>query len=200
MRDTRPSLLIADTPGALRLLEPIFRDEAALVCAATHDEALQRCRERRPDALLVGYHFDELRPYRLIREVRSQPFADGVRVVLVRALALHLDPRDEGAIRSAYREIGADEFIDFHATVEKLGAEAAQRLLKSKVLASLGRSRRAKAQALDLAQRLLPMLGAAGRVADVRCERDCVLIVLEDFSTVLVSGTSAEALLAALGA
>jgi hypothetical protein len=94
-------------------------------------------RRRRADALLVGYHFDELRPYVLIRQVRENPRTARIPVFLVRLLPSHLDRTSGAELREAYRNLGVDEFLELSDLAREQGEEAALEALRKMVLARL---------------------------------------------------------------
>ena len=129
-----PTVLLADTPEGLRQLVPVLDGLAEVVAAETYQEALDRCEEITPDAILVGYHFDDLRPYRLIQQLQDEACARGVTIILVRALALALSGSDTQDIRDAYRKLGADDFIDFFAERKRYGEERAAARLRERLL------------------------------------------------------------------
>ena len=128
------TVLLADTPAGLRELAPVIDGAARVLTAETYEQAMQRCMDDRPDAVLVGYHFDEVRPYRLIQELKEQACAKGIPVILVRALALASSGDESDEIRAGYRELGADDFIDFFAERKSLGKKLAGEWLRERLL------------------------------------------------------------------
>jgi len=139
-----PSILLADTREALRQIRRLLGDSSTLFNAETWEEALTHMSERSFDLIIVGYHFDTMRPYRLIayiaREVSNPP-----PVVVVRGLPVHSFQQDDAQIALAYRGLGAAEYIplDKAAGPDDEGAQrlrrAVQRLLAERQSA-LGRT------------------------------------------------------------
>lgn len=71
----RHRAFIVDTPRAAPLLAHPLGEQYECLCATTWDHAVRRLHEARPDVIFVGYHFDEMRPYRFIRHVRDDAVA-----------------------------------------------------------------------------------------------------------------------------
>jgi hypothetical protein len=67
---------------------------------------------------VVGYHFDEMRPYRLVRHVRSMASGAGADILVVRALPLRQPPQEEEELRRAYVSIGADDYLTLYNDVD----------------------------------------------------------------------------------
>lgn len=87
----------------------LLGDEYDWHCATTWEHAERRLHETPPDAIIVGYHFDEMRPYRFVRHVREHDHE--TPVLVVRGLPLFNAPRDEDEVRRAYRLFGADDYV-----------------------------------------------------------------------------------------
>jgi PleD family two-component response regulator len=108
---TRPRVLLADTPQALPLVARLLGDEFAISGASTWDEALRCLETNPPQVAVIGYHFDDLRPYRLVQAIREVGERDRVPVVLVRALPVLPDHADEKEIEESYRQLGVDAYL-----------------------------------------------------------------------------------------
>ncbi len=111
MPDHRPSILVADTARALPLMAKLLGEDSHIVKAPTYAQAVRCLRKKAFDAVVLGYHFDDMRPDRLLRYIRGEPALRGKPVVLVRGLPfLHVGLDDE-ELRAAYTEIGADAYL-----------------------------------------------------------------------------------------
>ena len=131
-----PHVLVAAPPtGAQEVLASLSNDAHCDVAESFEHAARQLDRDKY-DALVVGYYFDDARPFRIVTYARSR-FAGAVPVILMRALALPLGNKDESEIRAAYRELGADDFIDFRHDADCLGIEKARERLRKAILGRL---------------------------------------------------------------
>jgi PleD family two-component response regulator len=120
-------LLAAGIAVAMRDLHAALRNDVRSIAAESYDDALRLLHEKPPNLIVVAYHFDEVRPFRLIRYVRDDPRFDSVPIVLVRVLPLGLGATDEGEMREAYTSLGVNEFVNFYDDAERDGREAALR-------------------------------------------------------------------------
>jgi PleD family two-component response regulator len=111
MTTTTPRVLLADTPQALPLVARLLGDEFAVSRASTCDEALRSLESDQPQVAVVGYHFDDLRPYRLVQAIRAADERDRLPVVLVRALPVLPHHTDEQEIEESYRQLGVDTYL-----------------------------------------------------------------------------------------
>ena len=126
----------------------LLGDEYDRRCATTWEQAERRLHETPPDAIVVGYHFDEMRPYRFVRHVREHDHE--TPVLVVRGLPLLTPPRDEDEVRRAYRHFGADDYVALDKTASgEAFREAATRLrcLLDRLLHSRASARAAKVPA-----------------------------------------------------
>lgn len=130
-----PTVLIADMKVGSSAVGRVFDGAARVVTAESNEEAERLFFATRPDAVLIGYHFDGLRPYRLIRSLRDSELGAHVPIVLVRALNLDLAVDSVHQVRSAYRQMGADDFICLLAEQQTRGSvEAALAFLRETTL------------------------------------------------------------------
>ena len=111
MTTTTPRVLLADSPQALPLVARLLGDEFAVTRASTWDEAVQSLQADQPQVAVVGYHFDDLRPYRLVQAIRAAGDGGRVPVVLVRALPVLPHHTDEKEIEESYRQLGVDAYL-----------------------------------------------------------------------------------------
>ncbi|MGE5639197.1 MAG: hypothetical protein ACM30H_03820 [Clostridia bacterium] len=128
------TILIVSLPGNLDLVAPLFRGHANVQCAADHDTAVRLCAECHPDVVLVGYHFDHMRPYRVIHALRDDGCLRGGVFILFCMLPTEGIDLDGAKIREAYRGIGCEEFIDLRQEASENGAGAALATLRQRVL------------------------------------------------------------------
>ena len=127
MTDAAPLVLVADTAQALPLVARLLGDEFEIRGATTWDDAV-RCLGERPQVAIVGYHFDGMRPYRLLQKIREEADSQ-LGVVLIRALPVLPQRTDEDGIEESYRQLGADVYLvlDKAARGERF-SEASERL------------------------------------------------------------------------
>ena len=115
MATGRVCVLIADLPvvaSALRQTLPL--DHVEVLEAHTFDEATQVAERRHPRICIIGYHFNEMRPYRLVQHVRGMEWATGADILVIRALPLRLPASEEESLRKAYMSIGADDYLTLY--------------------------------------------------------------------------------------
>jgi PleD family two-component response regulator len=111
MSSTAPRVLLADTPQALPLVARLLGDEFVVNRASTWQEALRCLETGQPQIAVIGYHFDDLRPYRLVQAIRAADERGRVPVILVRALPVLPDHTDEKEIEESYRQLGVDTYL-----------------------------------------------------------------------------------------
>ena len=119
MATGRVCVLIADLPvvaSALRETMPL--DHVEVLEAHTFDEATQLAERRHPRICIIGYHFDEMRPYRLVQHVRGMDWASGADILVIRALPLRQPASEEEALRKAYMSIGADDYLTLYSDAD----------------------------------------------------------------------------------
>jgi len=119
-------ILIADTRKAMEDIVGVLEGkELEVLHAYDFDEALALAREQQPDLCIVGYHFDEARPYRLIKQLRDE-LGDKVPIFLIRALGQANDAPDEQNIKESYRALGASEYLALYDHASHAGWKAAR--------------------------------------------------------------------------
>ncbi len=132
-----PRVLVAASGIATDELRSALEDAVEVIQAGTLEEAVARFRDDDPDLVVLGYHFDELRPYRFVRHVREDERRPARPIVLVQVLPLHLGRTEEAQIGEAYHALGVDEFLDLSAEAERAGPVAARARLRHAVLRRL---------------------------------------------------------------
>ena len=137
-----PRVLVAARGVATRELRAVLEDSVEVIEAGTLEEAVSRYQQEDPDLVVLGYHFDELRPYRFVRHVREDRRRPGRPIVLVQVLPLHFGRTEEAQIGEAYHALGVDEFLDLSAEAERAGPTAARARLRHAVLKRLPAARR----------------------------------------------------------
>jgi PleD family two-component response regulator len=136
-----PIALIADKPEAIANLgHGLAENDLDFLEAHTFDEAVRAAETTSPDVYLVGHHFDDMRPYRLIKFLRSKPWAASTPIVVVRVLPLQEPANDEEEIKRSYVNLGADDYVSLFDHVQRAGRDAAVRHLKSVVQRRLGKA------------------------------------------------------------
>ncbi|MGA2881743.1 MAG: response regulator [Bryobacteraceae bacterium] len=123
LRRLRPAnhgkrVLVADDNPAGRELvrEGLAEYVSSIIEAADGREALAKIRETRPDLVLLDIQMPEMDGYAVVREIRSDPALNGMRVVALTAFAMQGD-------RERALEAGFDDYITKPATVAKLKAQ-----------------------------------------------------------------------------
>lgn len=137
-------VLIADKPEAISTLGDGLADgNLNFVEANTFDEAVRVAETMSPDMYLVGHHFDDMRPQRLIKFLKSKPWAASTPIVVVRVLPLR-EPANDEEIRRSYITLGADDYVILLDHVQRGGSGAAVKQFKSVVKNRLGSAVRRK--------------------------------------------------------
>ena len=85
------------------------------------------------DLILVCYVFDDLRPYRFVRRIRSESANPHTPLILVRALPVPLGESQEWEIRQSYKSIGVNDFVNYSQLVHDKGSEQADQALRESV-------------------------------------------------------------------
>ncbi len=129
----RPRVLIAAPGDVIRLLKSVLSDEAEIVGAQAHDEAIRLLHVEEPDLIIVCYAFDEMHPFRFLRYVREERELH-VPTILVRALPVPLGKTQEAEIRESYRTLGVDEFFNLYELEQRHGRTAGLQKFRDSVL------------------------------------------------------------------
>lgn len=130
-------ILVADTQKAVTDLQGLLKGtRIELLHAHTFDDAVQIAREKTPHLFLVGYHFDEGRPYRLIQHLRSE-HGNKVPIILIRALPLPQPERDEAQIKDSYRSLGANDYLPLYDEARRDGWDSARARLAGEITRQL---------------------------------------------------------------
>lgn len=125
--------LYADTPRAISALEgALVDDDVDFVEAHTYEEAIQAAEITCPDMYVVGHHFDEMQADRLIRFLRSKPWAASTPIVVIRALPLAASSRDEEKFKESYATMGA-EYVSLFDNAQYVGRDSAVTRFKEAV-------------------------------------------------------------------
>ena len=136
-------ILIAESAAGIRFAQTALRDQVEFVGAENFDAAVARFDAARPDLVVVGYHFDELRPFRFIRHVRSH--GRPPPIILISVLPYGLGATKEAELAAAYESLGVDEYINVFEEQRRHGAEAACARLRRAVFARLSGATRGRA-------------------------------------------------------
>jgi PleD family two-component response regulator len=125
MDPARPPVLIAAPRAVFGRLSRALADAVEVIGAETWEEAVDRLQEVDPQAIIVCYVFDEMRPFRLLRYLQQERLDRHVPTLLVRAVPVKLGASDEADIAHSYLTLGVDEFINLHDEEQAAGREAA---------------------------------------------------------------------------
>jgi CheY-like chemotaxis protein len=106
-----------DNPAGRELVrESLAKHVGSIIEAANGREALEKIREARPDLVLLDIQMPEMDGYAVLREIRSDPSLQGLRVVALTAFAMQGD-------RERAFEAGFDDYLTKPVTVAKLKAQ-----------------------------------------------------------------------------
>ena len=135
-------VLLAATVDASKQVTAYLAGLVELETAHTFEKAAALlCSGERPALVIVSYHFDELRPYRFIQHVKSDPQSANLPVLLIRALPLHLGTDDVKTMREVYTGIGVTDFVSLQDLERDQGHARAVEVFRQAVLAILLRKR-----------------------------------------------------------
>ncbi len=117
-REQGKRVLVADdNPAGRELVREGLADHASsIIEAADGREALQKIREMLPDLVLLDIQMPEMDGYEVLREIRSDPALQGLRVVALTAFAMQGD-------RERALEAGFDDYLTKPVSVAKLKAQ-----------------------------------------------------------------------------
>ncbi len=117
-REQGKRVLVADDNPAGRELvrEGLAEFASSIIEAADGREALQKIREMLPDLVLLDIQMPEMDGYAVLREIRSDPALQGMRVVALTAFAMQGD-------RERALEAGFDDYLTKPVSVAKLKAQ-----------------------------------------------------------------------------
>lgn len=137
MKAGRPRVLIAAPADVMRQLRPALAGDVDVLATGTWSEAVGLLEQQVPDAIVVCYAFDEVRPFRLLHYVQQEWQGPQVPIILVRALPLNLGDEQEAQIREAYRTLGVLDFFNLWEEAERHGTEVALQRFRHSVLSRL---------------------------------------------------------------
>ncbi len=125
----KPRVLIVDTDRGAPLLAKLLGDGFDIAAATTWDDAVRLLQEGLPQIVLVGYHFDQTRPYRFIGHLREQRPSAELPVLLVRGTAVQHGPYMDELVQQSYRSFGANAYLAVDKSSTGIaGAQEAERL------------------------------------------------------------------------
>ena len=110
-------LVADDNPAGRELVrEGLAEHASSIIEAADGREALEKIREMLPDLVLLDIQMPEMDGYAVLREIRSDPALQGLRVVALTAFAMQGD-------RERALEAGFDDYLTKPVSVAKLKAQ-----------------------------------------------------------------------------
>jgi len=110
-------LVADDNPAGRELVrESLAERVSSIIEASDGREALDKIRETLPDLVLLDIQMPEIDGYAVLREIRSDPALQGLRVVALTAFAMQGD-------RERALEAGFDDYLTKPVTVAKLKAQ-----------------------------------------------------------------------------
>lgn len=132
-----PAILLAATPQSARRIVELIGSEARLVHVEAVEQAMQQAKAQDFDLAIVGYHFDSMRPWRLIQELRIDAKTARLPIVLVMALHVDIGKTSLDEIRTAYSGLGITGFVNLYEEETRAGQSAASQLLRDAISQSL---------------------------------------------------------------
>ena len=105
--------------------------------AETYDGALAALEASAPDAIVLAYHFDQLRPFRLIQHVRGHEMLAEVPIIMVRVMSIDLGASNDSQLEQSYRDLGVDDFVNLRQEMDEWGYERALRRLRDGIVRRL---------------------------------------------------------------
>lgn len=121
-----PCVVVADLPLCLRAIKRLLQNHFRVVEASEYEAAVHAIREEAPNLVIVGYHFDELRPYRLIQHIRKD-LANPPPILMVQALPVERGKTEDSDVREAYNTLGVRQFVALQDLFERHGDNEAPR-------------------------------------------------------------------------
>ena len=143
-------MLVADTEQALPLVSRLLGDDFELCTASDWDGAMRCIETQHPHVVIVGYHFEGMRAYRFVQQVRALENSQHLGLLLVRSVPVLTHSVNEKEIEESYRQLGIDEYLvldkgargeHFDETAERLRSTVT-RLYERLADAQLRRDRR----------------------------------------------------------
>src|SRR3954463_59313 len=132
MNDARPRILIAAPLAVCRELGHALMDHVDIIAAETLEEAIAAAQDC-PRLILVCYAFDEMRPFRLLHQLRGEQSGPRCPIVLVRALPISFGAVQEAEVRESYKTLGVEEFFNLHEEKRRHGRDAALNAFRNSV-------------------------------------------------------------------
>jgi diguanylate cyclase (GGDEF)-like protein len=111
----KPLLLVVDDqPGNIQILYGIFKDECEVCMATNGADAIEFCRNRQPDLVLLDVVMPEIGGYEVCERLKADPLTEHIPLIFVTA-------QNEPAEEAYGFEKGGVDFITkpFHANVVK---------------------------------------------------------------------------------
>jgi PleD family two-component response regulator len=131
-------VLVAATPQSSKEIDQALRGLVHFEITNTWEDATSHLDAGRFDLVIVGYHFDELRPFRFIQYVKSDARHRNIPVLLIHALPFHLGAFDAKSVRDAYVALGAVDVISLQDLRRDHGHEMALKMFQDQVRSILG--------------------------------------------------------------
>lgn len=119
---TKTILLVDDSPTELRLMQSALQGKGyKLVAASNGEEALEKVTKVHPDLILLDVILPKKNGFQVIRQLRTTPETEDVKVILVSSKTLDAD-------RFWGLKQGADDYITKPFSPEELVSAVARHL------------------------------------------------------------------------
>lgn len=125
-------VLIAAPLNAYKRIAPALKDLSVIRCE-TLDEAIREFQDEKPSLVILGYVFDQMRPFRFVHHLRSDGGSQEVPIIMVQIHDWRFDALQEQQMREGYRSLGVERFFNFSKEAGARGAEAALHMLRSMI-------------------------------------------------------------------
>ena len=134
--DSHHTVLIAGLEPLMAEVRRVLAQHLVVFSAETLAQAQARLAIDPPDCVVLAYHFDDIRPFRLIHHIRDNRALNGLPITLVRVVPFRLGAT-HAEISHAYHAVGVTQYFDLHEEVRRLGAQTALERLSTAIRASL---------------------------------------------------------------
>ncbi|MBV9191356.1 MAG: hypothetical protein JOZ85_12785 [Betaproteobacteria bacterium] len=135
---SKPKLLVAGTPIAIKTLKHLVGEEVDYLPARSMDAALHGLEEH-PDMIVCNVRFDESRMLNLLQAAKESPETRETPFLCVRLAPM--PPSWKKGIEIAALALGAVAFVDLSSLEKDVGREAAEQQLRRLVLTHLPQER-----------------------------------------------------------
>lgn len=128
-----PKMLVAAGHKTAAELRQLFGEGVTVLAAYTYEDGARLFDREHPQVVMVGYHFDLGRPYRLVRHVRGKATPREVPIVLVRLRSSDTGTTTEEQVREGYESLGVQAFFSVPSGLARPARRKALEKLRERV-------------------------------------------------------------------